>query len=90
MYSPKFHFNPDTQNYEVLGPSAEAVAEDVLRSFRRDVESKTRTALIAMGWLPPEVVGEFKAAFRANMLRRAQPGEDIDAEIDRVFQNLKV
>lgn len=26
-----------------------------------------------------------RSAFRANMLRRAQPGEDIDAEIDRVL-----
>lgn len=50
---------------------------------------KARAALIDMGWMPPEVAGEFKAAFRANMLRRAQPGEDIDAEIDRVFAQME-
>lgn len=34
------------------------------------------------------VIGEYRAAFRANMHRRAQPGENIDAEIDRVFAEL--
>ena len=35
------------------------------------------------------LVGDLKAALRVNMLRRAQPGEDIDAEIDRVFAELE-
>lgn len=34
-------------------------------------------------------IGTLKTAFRVNMLRRAMPGEDIDAEIDRVFAELE-
>lgn len=84
-YDPEFKFDAETQSYHMLSPTAAKVAEDVMWSFQRDVEGKMRAALIALGWMPPDVVGEFKAAFRVNMLRRAQPGEDIDAEIDRVF-----
>lgn len=53
-YEPKFQFDPDTQNYSVLGPSAATVAQDVALSFARDVEGKMRAALIGLGWVPPE------------------------------------
>lgn len=88
-YDPTFKFDQETQSYHVLAPSATTVAQDVMRSFQNDIEGKVRAALIALGWMPPEVAAEFKAAFRVNMLRRAQPGEDIDAEIDRVFAVLE-
>lgn len=58
---------------------------DLALAFNRDIGCKMRKALIDMGWAPPEVVGRFKAVFRVNMLRRAQPGENIDAEIDRAL-----
>lgn len=88
-YEPRFEFNGDTNNYDVLGPSALTVAQDIQLAFLRDVEGKLRKALVDLGWMPPEIVGEFKAAFRANMIRRALPGENIDAEIDRVFSILE-
>lgn len=69
-------------------PSIEAVRDRLAKSFAMDADKKIRASLIDMGWCPPDVFGEFKAAFRANMLRRAQPGENIDAEIDRVFAAL--
>lgn len=87
-YEPKLTFDEDTKSLLMQGPSAHQVAHDMHLAFMRDVDGKIRAALIAMGWMPPEIAGEFKAAFRANMLRRAQPGEDIAHEIDRVFAKL--
>jgi len=83
-YEPKFQFHPETQSYSVLGPSAQTVAADVARSFRRDVEGKMRAALIDLGWMPPEEAQRLKTAFRVNMLRHV-PGathDDITEIID--------
>lgn len=55
------------------------------QTFTADREGKIRTRLIKLGWMPPEVAAELKAAFRVNMLQRARPGEDIATEIDRVL-----
>lgn len=49
------------------------------------VERKLMARIAALEAL----VGDLKAAFRVNMLRRVAPGEDIDAEIDRVFASLE-
>ena len=51
-YRPEFAFNPET--HEVRGPSSQQIAADVMVAFSRDVEGKTRRALIDMGWAPPE------------------------------------
>lgn len=53
-YRPDFRFNPETQSHEVLGPSSQQIAADVMMAFSRDVEGKTRRALIELGWAPPE------------------------------------
>jgi len=87
--TPDFQFDPDTQSYFMLGPSEQSIAAEMALAFSRDVDDKVRSALIARGWMPPEVVGEFKAAFRANMLRFAPSGEDVNAEIDRIFAVLE-
>lgn len=88
-YEPRFTFDPDDKAFKVEGPSSAQIAQDIVLAFNRDIDGKMRKALIDMGWAPPEVVGRFKAAFRVNMLRRAQPGENIDAEIDRVLAELE-
>lgn len=88
-YTPTFEFNEATKNYDLMAPALNTVKRDLMLAFARDIEGKIRRSLIDMGWMPPEVAGDFKAAFRANMLRRAQPGEDIDAEIDRVFAQME-
>ena len=65
MYDPKFHFNSDTQNYDVLGPSATTVAKYIHLAFARDVEGKMRSALIAMGWVPPKEAADAERALAA-------------------------
>lgn len=87
-YEPRFTFDVDRKAITMDAPTSERIAFDVLMAFNRDVDGKIRAALISLGWMPPEVAGNFKASFRANMILRAQPGEDIDAEIDRVFSEL--
>lgn len=62
MYDPKFEFNRDTMNYDVMGPPAATVAQDIQAAFAKDVEGKVRAALIGLGWLPPQ---ETAAAERA-------------------------
>ena len=52
-----------------------------------DVKRRLREAEARIAELERQL-GALKAAFRANMLRRAQPGENIDAEVDRVFVEL--
>ena len=52
-YEPKFNFNADTMNYELLGPSLDTVRQDLLLAFHKDVENKMRRALIDLGWTPP-------------------------------------
>lgn len=53
-YEPRFEFSPDTHGYQMLGPSATTVAQDMALAFARDVDGKMRAALIGMGWAPPE------------------------------------
>jgi hypothetical protein len=53
-YEPRFEFDPDAQNYQMLVPSAATIAQDMALAFARDIDGKMRAALIGMGWAPPE------------------------------------
>ena len=53
-YEPRFEFDPDAQNYQLLVPSAATIAQDMALAFARDIDGKMRAALIGMGWAPPE------------------------------------
>lgn len=51
-YKPEFKF--DDGNYLLMGPSQRTVTKDLALAFARDIDGKIRTALIEMGWTPPE------------------------------------
>lgn len=79
------YFDEITMTWHQPLDTPQDIAADVMHSFTADREGKIRTRLIKLGWMPPEVAAELKAAFRVNMLQRARPGEDIATEIDRVL-----
>lgn len=64
LYEPHFEFNPDTQSYETLAPSAATVAQDIHAAFARDIEGKMRQALIGLGWAPPERAADLERVLR--------------------------
>lgn len=73
-YDPEYKFDPETQSYHMLSPSASKVAEDVMRSFQRDVEGKMRTALIGLGWVPPETAQKAQAALASALEAAVRKG----------------
>jgi len=57
-YDPKIYFDPADMKWNVMGPSSQKVAEDLLMAFNKDVEGKIRQALIDLGWTPPATKSE--------------------------------
>lgn len=53
-YMPQFQFDDDAQAFKMLGPSENKVAHDLHLAFIQDVDNKLRSALISMGWTPPQ------------------------------------
>lgn len=76
-YDPEYKFDPDTQSYHMLSPSASQVAEDVMRSFQRDVEGKMRAALVDLGWVPPETAKKAQSALASALEAAIRKGHTV-------------
>lgn len=81
MYDPRFQFNTDTQNYDVLGPSAATVAQDIQKALTQDVEGKMRAALIALGWCPPKEAAAAMGALASAIDATVRKGISVDWEL---------